>query len=99
VIRLFEGEPQVSSVHTSHYRYYRFTLTGYNDDVTFTLTREFGDPDLYVNLGDNNFPTVFNNQWSSTSSASDLVRINNPAPGNTCQRSSLIDDLIDRPIH
>jgi hypothetical protein len=84
-IQLYDGQAQSGSLHHTHFRYYTFTLTGSHSELTFALTKVYGDPDLYVKsfpVGEDPvFPTTTDYDFSSTSSQNDVVAIQHPASG------------------
>jgi len=78
VVRLLEGEPFQRTVFKGHFVYFTYDARGSSlDAMTITLTKLFGDPDLYV-TSDGSFPSTTNHQWSSSNVEDDVVQIDNP---------------------
>lgn len=80
VTRLLDGEPQQGVVRKDHYHYYRIQIEEGHEDLMFVLTRNYGDPDIYI-TADGSFPTRNHYTWSSLSTETDVVRISEPRGG------------------
>ncbi len=53
-IHVVDGQPQSGIVGMQQWSYYQFVLdnqTHAAQDLTISLTRQYGDPDLYVSCG------------------------------------------------
>jgi hypothetical protein len=81
-ITLVDGSPSAAELDAGHWRYYKFSVGSHHDDVTFSVSRRFGDPDLYVAL--DHFPTVTNFTWRSISWGEDLITIDHVTDPNKC---------------
>lgn len=80
VVALSLGEPQSGTILEGKWRYYLLTLfTIETSDLLFTVSKIYGDPDLYItNTGE--LPTLDEHQWSSAMSGGEVIRIGD-APG------------------
>jgi hypothetical protein len=80
IITLHNGEPQTGLLNVSLYKYYSLNLQNtVLEDVTFSLTPIFGDPDLFI-TNDGTYPSITNYRWSSRLNATDSIRILSPRP-------------------
>eukprot|EP00467_Chlorarachnion_reptans_P026381 CAMPEP_0114512822 /NCGR_PEP_ID=MMETSP0109-20121206/15203_1 /TAXON_ID=29199 /ORGANISM="Chlorarachnion reptans, Strain CCCM449" /LENGTH=2525 /DNA_ID=CAMNT_0001692577 /DNA_START=282 /DNA_END=7859 /DNA_ORIENTATION=- len=70
---LTDGIPQLVIVGRHKYRYFRFEVSG-SEDVTISATPRYGDPDLYVTIGDH-VPTRANSDYKSLTPGADEVTI------------------------
>ncbi len=61
---LVDGEPQTGFVTKGHYQYYALELVGHHDRLVVTVTKLFGDPDLYI-INDGTLPTTRHFRWAS----------------------------------
>lgn len=81
-MRLSDGRPQSDFVTSKGYRYYTFILPNdpLHDEVTFTVSRMVGDPDVYVN--NNGIRPNSTSFWKSSSAfGGDLISVRDPVPG------------------
>ena len=93
VIVLSNHRDQIGFVPRHHYDYYQMSVTDIYQNLTFSVSSYFGDPDIVVavqRFGPGNvavddffFPTVGrgNNNYSSSNLFDDTVFIPNPSPG------------------
>lgn len=81
IYRLLEGQPQRATLGTGHYRYYIFQTTSAHQELEISITKELGDPDIYVSLGADSRPNRSNFTWASSTNGNDLVEITTPAIG------------------
>jgi len=77
---LVNGVPQTGVVNSGHYRYYDFYVTQQVAQLTFTLARTVGNPDLYVR-NDGQLPSKDFFQWSSAAFGNDIIYITPGQPG------------------
>jgi hypothetical protein len=71
---LVNGVPQSGVVNPGHYKYYDFYVNQDVAQVTFTLSRSVGNPDIYVR-NDGQTPNNTFYQWSSTSNGNDVIYV------------------------
>jgi hypothetical protein len=67
-------------VQSQTWRYYHFYLLSPHEELTITVTRKSGDPDLYVAHG-GKYPNLTSWDWSSTAFGQDLITIRSPPRG------------------
>lgn len=80
IITLLPGFPQAGVAYHNRFRYYKFLLETAVGELTFSCTKTFGDPDLYVNAN-NTLPTREVHDYSSLALAADVITIRNAKPG------------------
>lgn len=81
-INLIDGQPQQGSLRVQRYAYYTFAAAWGLTAIEVSVTKLFGDPDLYMTApGDTVPPSNRHFAWSSTGGGSDMLRINSPQPG------------------
>jgi len=80
IVSLIAGQPQASGpIHAGRWQYYSFLYFENAQELDISVTKLFGDPDLYVKVSD--YPTLTNYDYSATSSGDDFINIENPANG------------------
>ena len=72
-INLRSGVQQISKVERSRYKYFSISKNSNFDDLSISLTTYDGDADLFINL--KTFPSIVNNDFSSTHIGSDSIHI------------------------
>ena len=88
---LTPGVATPGNVVRGGYRFYQFTNTIPNINITISVTPSSGDPDLYVKKGNlttgDIFPTTADNQWASENGAGQgdvaIIRFNDAKLGTT----------------
>ena len=85
IITLYDGQPMTVKVAQGTYQYFQYSLLGSSTNrlLTFNLTAQTADADLYVSTVVT-LPNSTNYQWSSTNCCGqdDLITIK-PAPHNS----------------
>lgn len=66
--------PQFGTVALHQWVYYSFSVFDQFDDVTLSLSRQTGDPDIYIS-NDNTLPSRDHYRWKSTTSGSDVLSL------------------------
>ena len=80
ITTLINGVPQTGTVAVGHFSYYRISLDTLYSDLTISLVRRWGNPDLYASSTGIPTLTPSTYQWSSTANGRDLITIR-PAVG------------------
>lgn len=84
VYKLVDGMPQHSTVDEGQYQYYQIDLSSLSKaaqkkSVTFSLTREYGNPDLYITTA-LPLPSTTHFEEISMTDDYDVININGPKP-------------------
>ena len=72
-INLRSGVQQISQVERARYKHFSIAKNSNFDDLSISLTTYEGDADLFISL--ESFPSIFNNDFSSTHIGSDSIHI------------------------
>eukprot|EP00457_Paulinella_chromatophora_P000073 gb/GEZN01000073.1/.p1 GENE.gb/GEZN01000073.1/~~gb/GEZN01000073.1/.p1 ORF type:complete len:2576 (+),score=267.19 gb/GEZN01000073.1/:57-7784(+) len=81
-IQLVNGVPQTGRLEAGGMQYYRFQTPAdiANAELRFSVSRTYGDPDLYLNFGEV-FPLPGNAQYESVAWGSDEIDVENSTAG------------------
>jgi len=71
---LIDGLPQSGILKAGNVAYYRFDVQPGHFDITFSLFRKFGEPNLYIR-NDEDLPSPHHFTWKSIDTGDDLVTI------------------------
>jgi len=82
LVQLNDGQPIKGVVKAGHFRYYQWFLNPGQtyEELSISVNRQIGDPDIYLNQG-TNLPTTTSYWRRAIAAGGDLLTIQNPTAG------------------
>lgn len=74
MVLLVDGVPQSGNLTAGSFKFYHFSLTAASTDLTISVSRVLGDPDLYI-TNNGSVPSLDLYQWKSSAFGSEVVVI------------------------
>lgn len=95
---LVDGVPQAGILEKGQVDYFKFNVQGAAKDLTISVHRSFGDPDVFVR-NDGQKPSPEFHQWASAKMGEDILTISKNDPnicqGETCSYSIAVVAVTD----
>ena len=76
VKRINQNIPYTFYIQQGEYHYYMFYFDSNTENIYISLSNMNGDADLYLNYGNENYPTPDDSNWSSFTSGQEYISIN-----------------------
>ena len=74
--RINQNIPYTFYIQKGEYHYYMFYFDSNTENIYISLSNMNGDADLYLNYGNENFPTPEESDWASLTSGQEYISIN-----------------------
>lgn len=74
--RINQNIPYTFYIQQGEYHYYMFYFDSNTENIYISLSNMNGDADLYLNYGNDNYPTPDDSNWASLTSGQEYISIN-----------------------